>query len=193
MLFFGCCFLLGSYFCYDNPGPIEETLEKDLDISTVQFNLLYSVYSYPNTVLPIFGGIFLDMIGMRLGIIVFTTVLTLGQAIFTLGGYRKSLGIMIAGRVVFGLGGESLSAAQSAIVSKWFKGKELAMALGLNISISRMGSVVNGIVIPQIYNSTHLDRLGLALLVGFFVCVFSEVCAVFLIMLDKRADTVDKT
>jgi len=22
MLFFGCCFLLGSYFCYDNPGPI---------------------------------------------------------------------------------------------------------------------------------------------------------------------------
>lgn len=35
MLFFGCCFLLGSYFCYDNPGPIEKTLEDDLKISTV--------------------------------------------------------------------------------------------------------------------------------------------------------------
>ena len=35
MLFFACCFLFGSYFCYDNPGPIEETLEKDLKISTV--------------------------------------------------------------------------------------------------------------------------------------------------------------
>lgn len=38
------------------------------------------------------------------------------------------------------------------MVSKWFKGKELAMALGLNISVSRLGSVVNGIILPQIYN-----------------------------------------
>ena len=106
------------------------------------------MYSYPNTVLPIFGGIFLDMIGLRLGIMIFTTILTLGQGIFMIGGYKKSFGIMLAGRVVFGLGGESMSVAQSAIVSKWFKGKELAMALGLNISISRLGSVVNGIVIP---------------------------------------------
>jgi hypothetical protein len=78
MLFFGCCFLLGSYFCYDNPGPIENTMEKDLNISTSTFNLLYSVYSYPNTVLPIFGGIFLDIIGLRLGILVFSGILTLG-------------------------------------------------------------------------------------------------------------------
>jgi hypothetical protein len=41
-----------------------------------------------------------------------------------------------------------MSVGQSAIVSKWFKGKELSMALGLNISFSRLGSVVNGIVIP---------------------------------------------
>lgn len=32
-LFFACSFLLGSYFCYDNPGPIEKTMEKYLDIS----------------------------------------------------------------------------------------------------------------------------------------------------------------
>lgn len=73
--------------------------------------MLYSVYSYPNTVLPIFGGIFLDAIGLRLGIMIFTAILTLGQAIFATGGYYKSLGIMLAGRVVFGLGGESMSVA----------------------------------------------------------------------------------
>jgi MFS family permease len=73
--------------------------------------LLYSVYSYPNTVLPIFGGIFLDIIGLRLGILVFSGILTLGQGVFMIGGYKKSFGIMIAGRVIFGLGGESLSVA----------------------------------------------------------------------------------
>ena len=66
------------------------------------------------------------------------------------------------------------------------------MALGLNISISRLGSVVNGLVIPQIYNDDHKSRLGFALLVGFFVCIFSLICAVFLTMLDKKADKVDK-
>jgi MFS family permease len=124
-----------------------------LKITTSTFNLLYSVYSYPNTVLPIFGGIFLDIIGLRLGILVFSGILTIGQGVFMIGGYQKSFGIMIAGRVIFGFGGESLSVAQSAIVSKWFKGKELAMALGLNISISRLGSVINGMIVPKIYDN----------------------------------------
>ena len=65
------------------------------------------------------------------------------------------------------------------------------MALGLNLSISRLGSVVNGIVIPTIYNDEHTNMLGFALLVGFFVCVFSLICALLLIMLDKKADIED--
>ena len=98
---------------------------------------------------------------------------------------------MLAGRVLFGLGGESMSVAQSAIVSKWFKGKELAMALGLNLSISRLGSVINGIVIPRIYNDDHMDTLGFALLIGFFVCIFSLICAFLLTAMDKLADKKD--
>ena len=192
MLFFGCSFLIGSYFCYDNPGAISDTLEKDLGLSAGQYGLLYSVYSYPNMVLPIFGGILLDMIGLRFGIMLFSLILTLGQAIFTMGGYYRSYPLMLVGRVVFGLGGESLSVSQSAIVSKWFKGKELAMALGFNLSISRLGSTVNGIVLPEIYNKEHTNMLGFALLVGFFVCVFSLICAVCLSILDKKADDSEK-
>lgn len=81
--------------------------------------------------------------------------------------------------------------SQSAIVSKWFKGKELAMALGMNISISRLGSVINGIVLPKIYNEDHTDLLGLALLVGFMVCLFSLACAIALVIMDKKADVHD--
>jgi hypothetical protein len=73
-----------------------------------------------------------------------------------------------------------MSVAQSAIVSKWFKGKELSMAMGLNISVSRLGSVINGFVVPQIYNDSNHDKLGQALFVGLGVCIFSLVCAVFL-------------
>jgi len=86
MLAMACCFLLGSYYCYDNPGVIETQLEEQFDISATTWSLLYSVYSFPNMVLPFFGGVMLDKLGMRFGLILFTAVLTIGQFIFFLGG-----------------------------------------------------------------------------------------------------------
>merc|ERR1711988_509018 len=109
--------------------------------------------------------------------------------IFMLGGYQQSYHEMIAGRVVFGVGGESMQVAQSSIISVWFKGKELAFALGLNLSIARLGSVVNGIIVPQVYDQAGL---GTALGVGFIICLFSLLNAFGMSVLDKRADTKNK-
>jgi MFS family permease len=127
-----CFFLLGGYFSYDNPGPLETQLEKELKLDAAQFSLFYTVYSMPNMVLPIFGGIFLDKVGLRIGIILFSCILCLGQGVFMIGGFQHDFNTMLAGRVIFGFGGETLSVAQSSIVSAWFKGSELAFALGLN-------------------------------------------------------------
>ena len=57
--------MMGNYFCYDNPGVIEDTCEKDMDVSQAQYSLLYSVYAYPNIILPIVGGILIDILGIR--------------------------------------------------------------------------------------------------------------------------------
>lgn len=73
-------------------------------------------------------------------------------------------------------------------MSKWFKGKELAFALGFNISVSRLGSVINGIVVPEAYDA---DGLGFALLVGLFVCIASLIAALCLVYMDRKADQID--
>lgn len=78
MLFMACCFLLGSYYCYDIPGVIQDETESLFNVNDQGALMLYSVYSYPNMVLPIFGGIFLDKIGIRPGLLLFTTILTIG-------------------------------------------------------------------------------------------------------------------
>ena len=66
MLTFGCFFLMGSYFCFDNPAPLKSTLEEDpFNLSDGQWSGLYSIYSFPNMVLPLFGGIFIDKLGIR--------------------------------------------------------------------------------------------------------------------------------
>ena len=184
-----CFYMVGSNFCYDNPGPLQTQLEDQLKLDNTRFSLFYTVYSLPNMILPLLGGILLDSIGVRMGLIFFCAVLTIGQMIFMLGGYQQSYNEMIAGRVVFGLGGESMQVAQSSIISVWFKGKEMAFALGLNLSIARLGSVINGIIVPQVYDQAGL---GTALGVGFLICIFSLFNAFGMSILDRRADKKNK-
>lgn len=66
MLVCGCFFLMGSYFCYDNPAPLKSTLEEPpYNLSDTQWAGLYTIYSFPNMVLPLFGGILVDKLGVR--------------------------------------------------------------------------------------------------------------------------------
>ena len=66
MLAFGCFFLMGSYFCFDNPAPLKSRLTAPpFDFSPTQFNALYSIYSLPNMILPLVGGIAMDKLGVR--------------------------------------------------------------------------------------------------------------------------------
>ena len=46
---------------------------------------------------------------------------------------------MEAGRFIFGMGGENLQVAQNAYAVGWFKGKELNMVFGLQLSMARIG------------------------------------------------------
>lgn len=136
-------------------------------------------------VLPIFGGIFLDQIGVRSGLIVFSSILTFGQLVFAAGAYYQNFQMMLVGRVIFGMGGESMCVAQSAIISMWFKGSELAFAVGINLSVSRLGSVLNSMIVPTLYMTYGLAP---ALFLGFLICVFSLFNAFGLAYIDKKAE-----
>jgi len=65
MLFLTSVYLIGSYFCFDNPSVLEAQMEDVLNISKPEWALFSTVYSTPNIVLPLFGGIMLDKLGIR--------------------------------------------------------------------------------------------------------------------------------
>ncbi|CAI2364172.1 unnamed protein product [Moneuplotes crassus] len=197
-LFFACFFLLGSYFCYDNPNALSDMLQKYVSVGDVKYNLLYSVYSYPNVILPLIGGVLIDKIGINFSIVLFSILLVAGQGVFAIAGFVGESGedhvstafiIAIIGRVVFGLGGESLNVCQSTVVSRWFKGKELSLALGINISVSRLGSVFNNYTMPPLADATSL---GWALTFGFILCIVSFACGIVLTFFERHANKVDK-
>mmetsp|Transcript_1843 Transcript_1843/g.2295 ORF Transcript_1843/g.2295 Transcript_1843/m.2295 type:complete len:124 (-) Transcript_1843:37-408(-) len=97
--------------------------------------------------------------------------------------------VMLIGRFVFGLGGDILSVCQSTMVSRWFMGKELSLALGIVLSLSWFGNIVCNYTIPPI---AEFSSLGIALGVGFCTCIFSLTMATILVIFDKYINKKDK-
>lgn len=75
-------------------------------------------------------------------------------------------------------------------MSFWFKGKELAFALGIILTSPELGNALNSYLSPIIYENTH--SLGAPLFVSVGFCVFSVICGIILVLIDMKADRVDK-
>ena len=89
------------------------------------------MYSLPNIVVPLLGGILIDSKGPRIVMILTATLCVLGQIIFTYAGFYNTWAVMLVGRFIFGLGGEVLHAAQNTLISRWFKASELSVLIQL--------------------------------------------------------------
>lgn len=148
--------------------------------------MIYSIYSWPNVVLCFLGGFLIDRVfGIRLGTIIYLFILLIGQLLFATGGLLNTFWIMIAGRFIFGIGAESLAVAQNNYAVLWFKGKELNMVFGLQLSVARFGSTVNFWVMQPIYTYVatfykNHNALGVVLLLAAGTCVLSLFCALIL-------------
>lgn len=94
--------------------------------------------------------------------------------------------VALVGRAVFGAGGESLNVSTNTFMTGWFSGKELAMAIGVTVSVSRLGSVANDNTEPVIV--TESGSLSLGLWIGFILCGISLICAIALNYLDRKKD-----
>ena len=106
-----------------------------------------------------------SVFGVRLGTVIFATFILLGQILLSIGGFLDSLWFMDLSRFVFGIGGESLNMALNTYTVSWFKGKELNMVFGFQLSIARVGSTVNFLVMEPLFhhiknNSEESSALG---------------------------------
>ncbi|CAI2366187.1 unnamed protein product [Moneuplotes crassus] len=165
--------MFGGYFCMDQPNALSKHLEQSLTgESAMKYNMLYSVYAYPNIIMPFFGGVFIDKVGLKSALNILFALCIAGQAFFTFGGYIEgSHGYTMAlfGRCLFGMGNESLNIVQSIFANKWFKGKELAFVLALGMSVGRLGSTSNNLLMPIMADKLCLSA---ALLFGLsLICI----------------------
>lgn len=188
ILFLSCWIMFGNYYAFDNPSalniPLRNWLASPGDLVTFQYrlSLLYSVYSIPNVILPFFVGRAIDRLGSRSILLILALLVALGQMLTAIGLQKRNFGLLLLGRTIFGVGGESLAVAQARLVTHWFVGKELALAIGLNLSIARIGTVVNNVLSPLV---ARRHSVPAAFWLGFASCVVSFGCTLATVVLDR--------
>jgi MFS family permease len=128
----------GNYYIYDSINALERIFIDHLGFSATQFGWLNASYSVAAVLTLLVGGIIIDRIGTKKAILAFAVVCLLGATITAAKGTAP---IMIVGRTVLGLGAESMIVAVTTALAKWFKGKELSFAFGINLLIARLASV----------------------------------------------------
>ena len=188
-------------------------IKTGLGVSTSKFASLYAWYSWPNVVLPVIGGFLIDRLdhstfytfympiyicsvfGVRLGTILFSTIILVGQILLSVGGFLNCLWLMDFSRFVFGVGGESLNMALNTYTVNWFKGKELNMVFGFQLSIARVGSTINFLVMEPIFDYMkrsfeNSSALGWTLLIASSFTFMSFISSILLGIMDRSREKV---
>lgn len=130
--------MAGNYYIYDSINALERIFIDRLGFSATQFGWLNASYSVAAVATLLIGGIVIDRIGTKKAILAFSVIFSVGAVITAAKGSPVT---MIAGRTVVGLGAESMIVAVTTALAKWFKGKELSFAFGINLTIARLASV----------------------------------------------------
>lgn len=183
LLFFISMLTFGSYFAYDSIGALANVLVEALHMKSGTIGSLYTWYSVAAILIVLVGGIINDRLGTRRASLLFCTLVLVGAVIVAL---APSTTFLFIGRFIFGAGSESLVVTQMAFISRWFKGKELALAFGISLTLSRLGTMFS-------FNTEALiaERYGgyrNALWAAALLCLVSVLCNLAANFMDRRGE-----
>ena len=160
--------MFGSYFFDDMFSTVSQIFKNpemlQLGWNSQQFGFYAGGYSF----LCVWGGliicgILLDKFGVRLIGSVFVGMMVVGAAIVTCAISSKgltpnsSLTIAYIGCMLFGLGSEIAGVAVTRSIAKWFKGKNVALAMGLQLAIARIGTGLAMLLSPVLVLKNHME------------------------------------
>ncbi|MDR1371342.1 MAG: MFS transporter [Dysgonamonadaceae bacterium] len=193
--------MMAGYFFTDVISPIEGVLSKTLHWDGAQFGAVTGNYSFFNIVgFLLIGGIILDKLGIRYTGTLFTAIMIIGASLklyavsdyFNQGGFGydffnsfwtdilPSAKLATIGFAIFGLGCEMAGVTVTRIIVKWFEGKEMALAMGLQVALARLGTGGAFLLSPRLAGDSFAFKA--VLLGAVFVCVGFRCFLVYTIL-----------
>ena len=192
--------MLCGYWLTDVMAPLKPMLEKELLWNSAEYGFFTSAYGWFNVFLLmlILGGIILDKMGVRFTGIMSTTIMVLGTAIKfwaisthsldgqTLLGMKAQVVIAGLGFAIFGVGVETAGITVSKIIVKWFKGKELALAMGLEMATARIGTTMA--LVTSVPIARALGGVSKPILVCLIMLCIGMISFIVYTFMDKKLD-----
>lgn len=166
VLLFVSIAMFGNYYVYDSISLVADQLKTSLHFSDLDIGQFYSYYSLAAIIVLVFGGILVDKWGTKKSAIIFASICTVAGFLTAV---SSNIYIMLAGRFLLGIGSEPLIVAITVAIAKWFKGKELSFAMGLNLFFARSGTVAvdnSPSIFPGFYSSGYSAPLYAAAFIG---------------------------
>lgn len=103
-------------------------------------------------------------------------------------GMPASAKMAAVGFMIFGCGVEMAGITVSRAIVKWFNGYEMALAMGLEMAIARIGVAIIVVLSPVLASLNGVDEVSRPVLVTAFLILIGLFCFVFYFMMDKRLD-----
>src|SRR5450755_746895 len=114
VLIFVSLAMFGSYYAYDALSPLADVLKAQLGFTDSNIGFLQAIYSFPNIFTVVIGGVIIDRLGLRRSLMIFGVLCLIGPAITVATGH---FWLMATGRLIFGMGAESLIVAVTAALA----------------------------------------------------------------------------
>ena len=192
--------MLCGYFLTDVMSPLKPMLEEELTWTSTDFGLFTSAYGWFNVFLLmlIFGGMILDKMGVRFTGLGACLLMLIGCAIKyaavagyigqegTLLGIKAQVALASLGYAIFGVGVEIAGITVSKIIVKWFKGKELALAMGLEMATARIGTMLAmAITVPY---AKYFESVSAPVLLCLIMLCIGFISFFIYTFMDKKLD-----
>ena len=197
-----------AYMFVDMLSPLKSQLESTLNWDSATFGT-YAASEYFLNVFCfflIFAGIILDKMGIRFTGLLSASLMVLGASIkfyamsewFIGTGFEAWLNswwvalpatakLSCLGFMIFGCGCEMAGTTVSKAIAKWFKGKELAMAMGLEMSIARLGVFAAMWLAPMVSQSFN-DSVSAPVAFGAILLMIGLIFYFVFVIMDRKFD-----
>ncbi len=189
-----------GYFFADVMAPLKPLLEKQVGWTSSEYGFFTSAYGWFNVFLLmlIIGGIILDKMGIRFTGIASAAVMAIGAFLKfyalntsfnpenTIFGWKAQVMIAAIGYAIFGVGVEIAGITVSKTIVKWFKGKEMALAMGLQLAVARLGTMLAlQISAPM---AEYFKNVATPVLLGFVMLCIGLITFIVYTLMDKKLD-----
>jgi MFS family permease len=195
--------MLCGYYVADIMSPLKPMIEQQLHWTSAEYGLFTGAYAWFNVFLGmlVFGGIILDKMGPRFTGLLSSTLMLLGCAVkwwaVSTHALDHTLILHVKGQVLvaglgfatFGVGIEIVGITATKIIARWFKGYEIALAMGLQVGTARIGTALAlGLGAPI---AVFFHRVAAPILVGVILLAVGLFAFTFYCGMDRRLDRTE--